>query len=63
MMIAVRSTAIQAVEYDELTQDLTVFFTNGLSADHYEVPAEVVQNLVEAASPGGYYNARIKGQF
>ena len=58
-----RSTAIAMVEYDDETQTMEVEFTNGRSYTHVGVPQEVYDGLVNAGSPGAYYNSAVKGRY
>ena len=60
---AVKSSALASCSYDDRTGDLTVTFVNGRSYTHPDVPQEVYQQLVMSGSPGGYYNAAIKGSY
>lgn len=57
----VRSSAIAAVGYDGYW--LTILFHNGRLYDHPGVPPAVVAGLLQAASPGRYYNRNIRGRY
>lgn len=57
------STAIRYVAYDPETSELEVTFTNGSTYSHSDVPPEVAEGLINAGSPGSYYNSTIKGVY
>ena len=59
-MIAVESSNIAAVGYDETTKKLTVNFKNGSSYIYADVEKEKAQAIVGADSVGKYLNAHIK---
>ena len=58
-----RSTAIADVEYDTEERTLEVTFASGRSYTHVGVPQTTYEALVNAGSPGSYYNSHIKGAF
>jgi hypothetical protein len=60
-LIPVESTAIRAVGYDGYT--LTVEFHTGRIYDHPGVPYSVYEALINANSPGTYYNQHIRGRY
>ena len=60
-MIQVDSSAIRAVGYDGHT--LTVEFHSGRTHDYHGVPYSVFAGLVNAASPGTYYNQHVRGRY
>lgn len=63
-MIYLNSSAIRAVNYNEATGTLTVWFTHGGQGyDYYGVPAPVFHGLITAASAGSYFNAYIRDQY
>lgn len=62
-MIYLNSSAIRAVDYDYSSRIMTIQFTNdGVYAFH-GVPESVFHDLVNAASPGSYYNRHVRGQY
>lgn len=54
------SSWLSSCEYDDETRTLTITTVRGESYDHHNVPEEVYQGLVEAASPGKYWHMEIK---
>ena len=58
-----RSTSIASADWDKDSQELTVTFQNGRDYTFYDVPEDVYQGLVNAASPGQYFNAVIKNVY
>ena len=60
---AVDSTLIKSVEYDDITEDLTLTFQDGGVYVHRDVPRKIYRGLMEAKSKGAYYHKRIKGQY
>ena len=57
--IPLRSSVIAAVAYDEETGDLDVEFVGGSLYRYRDVPADEVQGLLGADSPGRWMNTRI----
>jgi hypothetical protein len=62
-MIRVRSSAIQAVGYDQATHRMRIVFEQGDAYDFCGVPAHVFQNLLSASSKGSYYNDHIRDRY
>lgn len=60
--VAVNSRSLRELGYDPDDQALEVLFHNGLVYRYEQVPAEVVQALLEAASLGRYFNQVFKPQ-
>lgn len=60
-LIPVRSSAIRAIGYDGST--LTVEFHTGRTYRHPQVPYSLFEGLLNATSPGTYYNKQIRGKF
>ncbi len=60
--IAVTSRSLRALGYDPDQQVLEVEFRNGSVYRYEQVPAEVVQALLEADSMGRYFNQVFKPQ-
>ena len=61
-MVAVESSNIESVGYDESTETLYVTFKNGSTYKYDKVPFWKFTELVDADSVGKYLNAEIKGQ-
>jgi hypothetical protein len=59
-MIFVDSSNIEAVGYDESTQELHVRFLSGGYYVYHEVPREIFDNLLGAPSKGSFLNREIK---
>lgn len=63
-MIFFNSSAIHAASYNESTATLTLWFQQGKQGyDHYSVPNAIFQGLVQAQSPGRYYNDNIRDRY
>ncbi|MCJ0975695.1 KTSC domain-containing protein [Pseudomonas sp. PS1] len=58
--VAVESSSLRALGYDPDEQVLEVEFHNGSQYRYEQVPAEVVQALLEADSMGRYFNQVFK---
>ena len=62
-MIFVESSNIEAIGYDDDTQELHVQF---LPSGHYiysDVPREMFDNLMNAPSKGSFLNREVKGVY
>ena len=59
----ITSSAIAYAAYDEETQELQLTFNRGGSYILQGVPQIEVDRLVNADSPGGYWNANMKGRY
>ncbi len=58
------STAIHAANYVPDTRTLTIWFTSsGRQYDYFGVPEAVFRGLLNAASPGSYFNDHIRDQY
>ena len=62
-MIFVDSFNIEAIGYDDDTQDLHVQFLSGGNYIYSDVPREVFDNLKNAPSKGSFLNREIKGVY
>jgi hypothetical protein len=62
-LIYVDSTAIRQIEYDELSQELIIAFSNGRTYKYVDVPRETYVEFVDADSHGEFFNAYIKDHF
>jgi hypothetical protein len=60
--VAVESRSLRELGYDPDEQVLEVLFHNGSLYRYEQVPAEVVQALLEADSMGRYFNQEFKPQ-
>jgi hypothetical protein len=60
-MISVNSSAIRAVGYDGYT--LTIEFNSGRSYTLRGVPEYRYYGLLNASSPGWYFNTYLKGRY
>jgi hypothetical protein len=58
-----RSSLLQRVTFDEDTGELTITLPRDRRYAYLAVPQALYQELCRAASPGGFYNRFIKGQF
>ena len=62
-MIFVDSSNIEAIGYDDNSQELHVQFLSGSCYVYYNVPREIFNNLMDAPSKGSYFNREIKGVY
>ena len=60
--ITLDSSAIEAVKYDETKRTLDVEFREGYSYRYMHVPEFVYQALLNAESPGAFWNS-VKDRF
>ena len=56
------SSFINSASYDDATRTLTIEF-GGEAKRFKNVPAEIVQALANAPSPGGFYHRHIKNRY
>jgi hypothetical protein len=61
--VAVTSSAISSIGYDEDTKVLEVTFRSGSSYTFGGVPKSVFDDFVGAGSKGAYFNANIKDNY
>ena len=61
--VAVDSSSLSALAYDDLHAILAVAFRDGSSYCYHGVPPWLFQELLEATSKGTYFNSRIWGRF
>lgn len=59
----IKSSMFDGHHYDPSTRQMTVQFKNGAVHVYDDVPADKYETFVGAASPGRYFNDRIKGLF
>jgi hypothetical protein len=62
-VIAVTSTAISQIEYDELSQELIVTFTSSRVYTYYGVPRDVYSRFLCAESKGRFFNEYVKDRY
>lgn len=62
-MVRVCSKAIEAIEYDAVTQQLHVTFHHGGTYTHGGVPAAIHERFLAAPSKGQFYNEVLKGRY
>lgn len=58
-----KSSLIERITFDEAARELVVVFPDCRRYAYDGVPIEVFRELCRAASPGRFYNQRIKGSF
>jgi hypothetical protein len=61
--IAVASTTLATVGYDDALSILQLEFQSGAHYQYFGVPAAVHQGLLDAPSKGSYFNQYIRGHF
>lgn len=61
--VAVNSSNIAEIGYDEGSRTLEILFRNGRVYQYFDVPAQEHRALMAAASHGQYLNRNIKGRF
>jgi hypothetical protein len=59
----VRSSVIAAVGYEPATAELEVQFQSGDVYRYYAVPQSVARALMDAESPGAYFNRHISDHY
>jgi KTSC domain len=62
-MPLVASSAIQSIEFDELTNRLQIMFTNGKTYTYFAVPRSVYESFVNASSKGIFFNQFVKDHY
>lgn len=62
-MQPVSSSNLAAVGYDPETQTLAVEFRSGGTYEYYDVPQQVFDGLLSAASHGQYFQSNIRGSY
>lgn len=55
-MPALNSSAIEFVSYEPASQRLHVTFRHGGTYTYFGVPPDVYEDLIDADSPGTYFN-------
>jgi KTSC domain len=59
----VKSSELRSIGYDESASLLEAEFQSGEIYQYFNVPAELVLQLLKADSVGRYFNARIRSKF
>ena len=59
----VESTSLESVGYDSTEQVLEVEFKHGAVYEYLEVPADVFEAFLAAASKGSFFNSDIKHSY
>lgn len=59
-MTPIESSWLKGSHYDPQSRVLTVQYHGGKTYRHEDVPAEKYEAFTGAASPGSFYNAKIK---
>ena len=62
-MLPVVSSAIAAVGYDPISQEMNIRFRKGNVYTFCRVPAHVFEGLLTAPSKGLYYDRHIRGRY
>ena len=62
-MPLVESSAINFVQYEPVTAELTVTFNSGRRYVYFAVPRGVSDALIAAPSVGAYFNAHIRDRY
>lgn len=61
--VDVESTLIHSVRYDEAHRILEISFNDDGTYRYYEVPPEVVEELLDAESKGQYFTDHIRDTY
>jgi len=62
-MMAVKSSNLNAIGYDQETETLVVEFKGGGRYAYSDVPAEVFMAFQDADSAGKFFHREVKGQY
>lgn len=57
------SSALAEARFDEVNGDMTIVFVDGAEHTYPEMDKDVFVALVEAKSPGRFFNLNIRGKF
>lgn len=60
---SVYSSNVSSIEYDDQTQEMTIYFTRGVPYVYEGVPEGEALALASAPSVGGMLNASFKGAY
>lgn len=58
--VAVRSSSLKAVAYNDATASLVVEFVNGNVYEYQNVPSHIFRGILTADSAGKYFNEMVK---
>ena len=59
----IKSSRISAVEYNDTTEVLTIYFVRGGRYKYYKVPESIYKGILKSASPGNYFDMFIKPNY
>lgn len=62
-MTLLNSSAIRAVDYNESTGELIIYFRSSGGYTFRGVPWEIYSGLVASNSPGTFYHQHIRGRY
>ena len=62
-MIFVDSSNIEAIGYDDDSQELHIRFLSGGNYVYSDVPREIFDDLINAPSKGSFLNREVKGVY
>lgn len=62
-MILVNSSNLRAVDYNSMTETLTIQFHSGSIYEYYYVPEYVYNGLLSAPSKGKYHHRHIRNTY
>lgn len=62
-MIAVTSSNVEAIGYDENSQTLQIIYKNGATYQYFDVHPQIFDDLRNANSIGAYLASNIKGVY
>lgn len=57
------SSNLAAVDWNPETEEMVITFHQGRQYTYQGVPEDVYQGLLDAGSPGKYFNQNIRGQY
>jgi hypothetical protein len=61
--VPLNSEVIDTANYNKQTQSLNITFVSGRDYTFSDVPPDIFLGLVQASSPGRYFNDHIKGKY
>ena len=61
--VDLNSTLLHAVTYQDQCAVLELEFRNGAVCRYFGIPQQTFEELLRAASKGGYFNSRIRNRF
>lgn len=57
----VSSSNVEAFRYDSVTRQLDIMFKGSRVYRYFSIPEVMAEDLANAASPGGWFHANLKG--